>query len=65
MEMASSTPLNSNKLSLDLGKIFLLHRLFPKRTDLQALMQFYDVDGDGNITYEEFVMGLRDDLSER
>ena len=28
-------------------------------------MKFYDVDGDGNITYEEFIRGLRDPLSER
>ena len=26
---------------------------------LQALMAYYDVDGDGNITYEEFLRGLR------
>lgn len=29
------------------------------------MMKFYDVDGDGNITYEEFIRGLRDPLSER
>ena len=28
-------------------------------------MKFYDVDGDGNITYEEFIRGLREELSER
>ncbi len=28
-------------------------------------MKFYDVDGDGNITYDEFVRGLREPLSER
>ena len=28
-------------------------------------MKFYDVDGDGNITYEEFIRGLRDPLTER
>ena len=28
-------------------------------------MKFYDVDGDGNITYDEFLSGLRDELSER
>eukprot|EP00344_Euplotes_crassus_P011494 CAMPEP_0197004752 /NCGR_PEP_ID=MMETSP1380-20130617/25518_1 /TAXON_ID=5936 /ORGANISM="Euplotes crassus, Strain CT5" /LENGTH=282 /DNA_ID=CAMNT_0042423655 /DNA_START=65 /DNA_END=913 /DNA_ORIENTATION=- len=39
--------------------------LFPKYTDLQALMKFYDIDGDGNIGYEEFLRGLRDELSER
>lgn len=39
--------------------------LFPKKVDLQALMKFYDVDGDGNITYEEFIRGLRNPLTER
>ena len=28
-------------------------------------MKFYDVDGDGNITYEEFIRGLREPLSDR
>lgn len=28
-------------------------------------MKHYDVDCDGNITYEEFIRGLRDPLSER
>jgi len=28
-------------------------------------MKFYDVDSDGNITYEEFIRGLRDPLTER
>ena len=39
--------------------------LFPKVVEIQALMRFYDVDGDGNITYEEFIRGLRDPLSDR
>lgn len=39
--------------------------LFPKKTDLQALMKFYDVDCDGNVSYEEFIRGLRDELSTR
>lgn len=39
--------------------------LFPKIVEIQALMKFYDVDGDGNITYEEFIRGLRDPLGER
>ena len=33
--------------------------------ELQALMKFYDVDNDGNISYEEFISGLRDELTER
>ena len=39
--------------------------LFPKVVELQALMKYYDVDGDGNISYEEFLRGLRDELTER
>lgn len=39
--------------------------LFPKIVEIQALMRYYDVDGDGNITYEEFIRGLRDPLNER
>ena len=39
--------------------IVLLCRLFPKKVELQALMKHYDVDGDGSITYDEFLRGLR------
>ena len=39
--------------------------IFPKIVEIQALMKYYDVDGDGNITYEEFIRGLRDPLTER
>lgn len=28
-------------------------------------MKFYDLDGDGNISYEEFARGLRDPLTNR
>uniref|UniRef100_A0A7S3J5C4 EF-hand domain-containing protein n=1 Tax=Euplotes harpa TaxID=151035 RepID=A0A7S3J5C4_9SPIT len=28
-------------------------------------MKYYDIDGDGNISYEEFVRGLREELTER
>ena len=28
-------------------------------------MKFYDIDGDGNISYEEFLSGMREELSER
>jgi len=28
-------------------------------------MKYYDVDGDGNISYDEFIRGLRDELTER
>lgn len=39
--------------------------IFPKKVELQALMRHYDVDGDGNISYEEFCSGLRDELTPR
>lgn len=32
---------------------------------MQALMKYYDVDGDGQINLEEFLRGLRDQLTER
>ena len=28
-------------------------------------MKYYDIDKDGNITYEEFMRGLRDELNDR
>jgi Ca2+-binding EF-hand superfamily protein len=28
-------------------------------------MKFYDIDNDGNVSYEEFLRGLRDELTER
>ena len=28
-------------------------------------MKFYDIDGDGNISYDEFLSGLREPLNER
>mmetsp|Transcript_29256 Transcript_29256/g.21780 ORF Transcript_29256/g.21780 Transcript_29256/m.21780 type:complete len:80 (+) Transcript_29256:58-297(+) len=39
--------------------------LFPKKVELQALMKYYDIDGDGNVSYEEFLRGLREELTER
>ena len=39
--------------------------IFPKKVELQALVKFYDVDGDGNISYDEFLSGLREPLNER
>ncbi len=39
--------------------------IFPKKVELQALMKYYDVDGDGSISYDEFLSGLKDELSER
>jgi Ca2+-binding EF-hand superfamily protein len=39
--------------------------MFFKKVELQALMKYYDVDGDGQISFDEFVGGLRDPLTER
>jgi hypothetical protein len=40
--------------------------LFPKQVDLKSLHRYYDVDGDGSVSYNEFVRALTDDkLSER
>ncbi len=39
--------------------------IFPSKTDFQALLGYYDLDHDGNITYEEFIKGLREPLTAR
>ncbi len=39
--------------------------LFLKVVEIQALIKYYDKDGDGSISYEEFISGLREELSER
>jgi len=52
---------NGNKV-LDIGEFeqaLAAFGLFPKKVELQALMKYYDVNGDGNIGYEEFIRGLR------
>lgn len=33
--------------------------------ELQALHKYYDTDGDGNVSYDEFIRGLREPLNER
>jgi len=58
---------NGNK-ALDIGEFeqaLAAFGLFPKKVELQALMKYYDTNGDGNIGYEEFLRGLRDELTER
>ena len=58
---------NGNK-SLDLSEFeqaLAAFGIFPKKVELQALMKFYDVNGDGNISYDEFLSGLREELSPR
>jgi len=39
--------------------------LFPTKVQLQGLIEYYDTDKDGNITYEEFLKGLREPMNER
>merc|ERR1740130_2012040 len=39
--------------------------LFPKKVELQALFKYYDFNGDGSVGYEEFLNGLRDELTQR
>lgn len=39
--------------------------IFPSKVELQVLMKYYDTDGDGNIGYEEFLRGLKDELTDR
>lgn len=59
---------NNGNRKLDMGEFteaLAAYNLFPKVVEIQALMRYYDVDGDGNITYEEFIRGLRDPLTER
>ena len=59
---------NNGNRKLDQGEFteaLASFNLFPKIVEIQALMRYYDVDGDGNITYEEFIRGLRDPLTER
>ena len=39
--------------------------MFPKKVELQALFRYYDLNGDGCVSYEEFLNGLRDELNQR
>lgn len=39
--------------------------MFPKKIELQALVKYYDANNDGGISYQEFMNGLREELSER
>lgn len=58
---------NGNK-KLDSGEFeqaLAAFGIFPKKVELQGLMKYYDADGDGNISYDEFLSGMRDELSER
>ena len=70
MEIENLIKKNLLKLLLLMGNLKVLdftcvYSLFPKIVEIQALMKYYDIDGDGNITYEEFIRGLREPLTER
>lgn len=39
--------------------------LFPTKLELQGLFNFYDRNGDGCISYQEFLLGLREEFSSR
>jgi Ca2+-binding EF-hand superfamily protein len=59
--------LNGNKKldSSEFEQALAAFGIFPKKVELQALMKYYDVDQDGFINYQEFMSGLKDELSER
>lgn len=40
-------------------------RIFPKKVEIQALMKYYDLNNDGSVCYEEFISGMRDELTPR
>ncbi len=35
----------------------------PEKADLQALINYYDHEGDGGVSYDEFLRGLRDEMA--
>ncbi len=39
--------------------------MFPKKVEIQALMKFYDLNKDGNISFDEFINGLKEELTPR
>jgi len=39
--------------------------LFPKKVEIQALMKYYDLNKDGNISFDEFINGLKEELTPR
>ena len=58
---------NGNKM-LDIQEFeeaLAVFGIFPSIVELQQLMKYYDINKDGNISYEEFLHGLRDEINER
>mmetsp|Transcript_20978 Transcript_20978/g.18603 ORF Transcript_20978/g.18603 Transcript_20978/m.18603 type:complete len:160 (+) Transcript_20978:151-630(+) len=57
--------METKKLDIvEFGEALAVYGVFPTKVELQVLMKYYDADGDGNIGYEEFLRGLREDLTE-
>ena len=68
METRPSIRMSSLRHSLSSSKFqpfFIIISFFPKIVEIQALMKYYDKSGDGKLSYEEFVNGLREPLNER
>ena len=56
----------NNKLdSSEFEQALAAFGIFPKKVELQALMKAYDLDGDGQINFSEFMNGLKDELTGR
>jgi Ca2+-binding EF-hand superfamily protein len=47
------------------GKLLTDCSFFLKKVEAQALLKFYDKDGDGHVCYEEFIRGLKEPLNIR
>ena len=54
-----------NEFGYDRNFFNRLYSIFPKIVEVQALMKFYDKNGDGSISFAEFIEGLRELLNER
>jgi hypothetical protein len=74
METRNLTLRSLKKLLIALGKtsssilitsfqFLTILRIFPKKHEIQALMKYYDTDGDGSISYDEFIKGLKYETS--
>lgn len=61
MDFNGNKKLDSQEFEQALGAF----GIFPKKVEIQALMKYYDIDQDGNISYDEFLSGLKDELTER
>lgn len=61
MDFNGSKTLDAQEFEQALGA----YGLFPKKVELQALMKYYDIDGNGSISFDEFISGMKDELSPR